>query len=97
MPKDTGAGHAVDVIIAVDRDAAFVLHCGYNEFGRFVDTGQLGWIVEVTDFCVKKFSSGRGVTKPTRDQHLSQQRGNSQLSAESPNGRFVVRVERPFS
>ena len=80
MPQDTRAGNAIDVVVAVNRNAAFVLNRPDNQIGGGVNSGKLRGIMQVAEFRVQKFASRISLRKPPRDQHLSQQRRNPQLS-----------------
>ena len=47
VPQQAGAGHAVDVVVAVDRDLSAVADCRDDSVGGLIDSRQQRGVVEI--------------------------------------------------
>jgi hypothetical protein len=96
VPEQAGAGDAIDVVVTVDGDAAFVRDGSYHGICCGVDSGQSRGVVEVSELCIEEFAGGIGFTAAAGDEDLSEQRGNAELSGEPSYGGGIMRVKSPL-
>ena len=77
QPEDGGAGHAVNVIIAVDEDSTPGGDSGVDPFGGRAASRQQVRIAQGGEFRIEKIASESRIGHAAADQQLSHDRRNA--------------------